>query len=123
MEQDTYPVRANQILVTLDGNKITPIYTESTGVMTVQASSLKTGMHTIVITAVNDAGYRSRICHMFRVGDAAATTTRFVDTASSWAKDYIEQLAERGIVSGSSSNGNLYYNPSSNLTQIGRAHV
>lgn len=115
MENGSYPVRAEQVSVAVDGTTIAASYNATTGALTVQLSAIPNGLHSVVITATNDAGNRSRICHQFTAGDTLPLT--FEDTAGHWAQGNIEQLVSRGIMTGSVSNGKYYFYPDQNLTR------
>ena len=112
-EGGSYPVRARNVKAYLNGNLSSAQYNEASASISVPTGSLGTGLHTVVIEAADDAGNLARQAVTITVGKA--TTHAFVDIGTSWAAGYIDRLAARGIMQGSTVNGQKYYYPNSNL--------
>ena len=115
-EQGTYSVHASNVTVSIDGKKIVPSYSESTGILTVKTGPLSQGLHTIVITAADDAGNLSRKTHSIKAGDVGVYS--FADTNGTWAAAHIEALYKRGVINGSTVGDQRYYYPANNLTRM-----
>ena len=106
-------MRARNVKAYLNGNLSSAQYNEASASISVPTGSLGTGLHTVVIEAADDAGNLARQAVTITVGKA--TTHAFVDIGTSWAAGYIDRLAARGIMQGSTVNGQKYYYPNSNL--------
>lgn len=115
-EGGTYSVHAANVSVLVDGEAITPSYSESTGVLTVKTAALSQGLHTVVITAADDAGNLARQTVSIKAGDATAVS--FADTKGNWASAHIDALYKRGTINGSTVGSQRYYYPANNLTRM-----
>lgn len=115
-ENGTYSVHASNVTVTVDGKEISTGYNESTGMLTVKTGALKQGLHTVVITAANDAGNLVRKSIVIKSGDV--TAVNFADITGTWASAYIDALYQRGVISGSMVGEQRYYYPAKNLTRV-----
>lgn len=112
-EHGSYPVRTNKVKAYVNGALSSAKYNEATASISVPMGQLGRGLHTVVIEAADDAGNLSRKAATITVGKNNPHT--FVDTDKSWAADYIDRLAARGIMQGSTVDGKKYYYPNSNL--------
>ena len=115
-ENGTYSVHAANVAVSIDGKAVSPSYSESTGVLTVKTGALNQGLHTIVITAADDAGNLARKSISIKAGDMTAVS--FADTAGTWAAAHIDALYRRGVINGSTVGEQRYYYPGNNLTRM-----
>lgn len=115
-EGGTYSVHAANVTVSLDGKSVSPSYSESTGILTVNTGALKQGLHTIVITAADDAGNLTRKTVSIKSGDTTAVS--FADTKGNWASAHIDALYSRGVLNGSVVGNQRYYYPNNNLTRM-----
>ena len=112
-ENGAYPVRSKNVKAYLNGNLSSAKYDEASASISVPTGSLGAGLHTVVIEAADDAGNLSRQAVTITVGKV--TDHAFVDIGTSWAAGYIDRLAARGIMQGSTVDGKKYYYPNSNL--------
>ena len=115
-ENGTYSVHASNVTVSIDGKRISPSYSESTGILTVKTGALKTGLHTILITAASDAGNPVRKTVSIKAGNVSAVS--FADISGTWAAPHIEALHQRGVINGSTVGNQRYYYPGNNLTRM-----
>ena len=115
-EGGTYSVHAANVTVSVDGKAVSPSYSESTGILTVNTGALRQGLHTIVITAADDAGNLARKTVSIKAGDTTAVS--FADTKGNWASAHIDALYSRGVLNGSVVGEQRYYYPGNNLTRM-----
>ena len=106
-------MRSKNVKAYLNGNLSSAKYDEASASISVPTGSLGAGLHTVVIEAADDAGNLSRQAVTITVGKV--TDHAFVDIGTSWAAGYIDRLAARGIMQGSTVDGKKYYYPNSNL--------
>ncbi len=112
-EHGSYPVRTDKVKAYVNGVLSSAKYNEATASISVSMGQLGAGLHTVVIEAADDAGNLSRKAATITAGKNNPHV--FVDTEKSWAADYIDRLAARGIMQGATVDGKQYYYPNSNL--------
>lgn len=112
-ENDVYPVRTNRVKAYINGSLSSAQYDESNASISIPLGQLGAGLHTVVIEAADDAGNLSRASTTIAAGNPI--NHAFVDIEKNWAAGYIDRLAARGIMQGSTVNGKKYYYPNSNL--------
>ncbi len=77
--------------------------------------ALSDGIHRITVTAYDNSGNISTESLEIKAGQS--NYKAFADTASHWSEGYVNFVAEQGIITGSVSDGQYYFNPSRNLTR------
>ena len=115
MESGKFPVRAERIIVKVDGKVLSGAAKMSSSSLTVTTGALAAGTHCVTIDAVDDAGNRSRASATVTAGSAANV---FVDTGSHWAKGYASLLQSTGIMKGETESGKTYFRPDRNLRRM-----
>ncbi|MBQ3180607.1 MAG: S-layer homology domain-containing protein [Firmicutes bacterium] len=113
----SYYLLEDQIELLLDGKPVEYRYAYSSGVLTAELSDLADGMHRLTVIATDDDGKMARKSLTFRVGTAAAAAGYADVPDGHWAAEYIGYLAERGLMQGEMTGGELTFNPGRNLTR------
>lgn len=115
MESGKYPVRAENIIVKVDGKVNTGAAKMSGSSLTVTTAALAAGTHTVTIEAQDDAGNRSRKSVTVT---ASGGSNPFADTEGNWAKGYASLLYTTGVMKGETAGGKNYFNPGRNLRRM-----
>ena len=106
----------SQILVTVDGKTTAFTSNKTTGNIAFTAANLKAGIHRVTVVATDDFGNIGRASASIQVG--SANTAGFTDISDHWAKEYINFVAERGVVNGETlKDGSSRFFPKRNLTR------
>lgn len=105
---------SQNMMVMLDGQKIDFDYDPSSGRMTAliapQLQGISQGIHKVTIEATDRSGNIGRMS-MTKVIGQAQTDTSFADMGSHWSRDYVDFIAQRGVVAGVVENGAAYFQP------------
>jgi exopolysaccharide biosynthesis protein len=108
------------ISVTLDGAPVQFSYRGKTGELTAALSALSGGQHKITVVATDSSGNIARKSLMFFApySEDEEQQTKFADMSDHWAYDYVDYMAELGVVNGiESSKGKFNYQPNAPITR------
>ncbi len=113
----SYYLLEDQIDLLLDGKSVEYSYNYAWGVLSADLEGLSDGVHHLTVVAVDDDGKCARKSVTFKVG-AAEYSGRFADVVGThWAAEYIDYLAERGLMQGETAGEDMVFNPGRNLTR------
>ncbi|MDR2359763.1 MAG: phosphodiester glycosidase family protein [Oscillospiraceae bacterium] len=108
------------ILVTLDGEAQEFSYRPQTGELTAALPALNGGQHKATIIATDSGGNISRRSLMFFApySEDEETGDKFTDMGEHWAYDYVDYMADLGVVNGiESAAGKFEYQPNAPITR------
>lgn len=106
-------IRPEYIKVTLDRKPLTFNYDRESGALTVPLQDAGAGLHLLTVTACDKYGNLRTVTESF----GFAASAGFADVSGHWAENYVNYLAQEGILTGSADKGVLKARPDSPITR------